>query len=83
MSRCVVQFWVFRFIALSITLGLTIPIPGSESQIHKSTFDSISSRMISSPADIQTLLPPEGRVRRLHMVRPDLMPYPLDIRTFC
>jgi hypothetical protein len=28
-------------------------------------------------------LPLEVRLRRLHLVRPDLIPYPLDIEVFC
>jgi hypothetical protein len=28
-------------------------------------------------------LPLEVRLRRLHLVRPDLIPYPLCIETFC
>jgi hypothetical protein len=28
-------------------------------------------------------LPPEVRLRRLHLVRPDLIPYPIDIEVYC
>jgi hypothetical protein len=28
-------------------------------------------------------LPPLVRLRRLHLVRPDLIPYPLDIEVVC
>jgi len=28
-------------------------------------------------------LPPEVRLRRLHLVRPDLIPYPIEIEVFC
>jgi hypothetical protein len=70
--------WMGRFIVLAITLGLISPIPSSESQTHKCILPTITS-----PNDIQTLLPPEGRLRRLYLVRPDLMPYPIEVRTFC
>jgi hypothetical protein len=30
-----------------------------------------------------TQVPPEVRLRKLHLVRPDLIPYPLAIETYC
>ena len=46
----------------------------------------------SRPADAQArpaardrvaVLPPEVRLRKLHLVRPDLIPYPIDIEVVC
>ena len=30
-----------------------------------------------------TRLPPEVRIRKLHLVRPDLIPYPIAYETYC
>ena len=38
--------------------------------------------MAAAPVRVADL-PPEVRVRRLHLVRPDLISYPLDIEVVC
>src|SRR5688572_29713235 len=39
---------------------------------------------ISAPApDALTRIPPEVRLRKLHLVRPDLIPYPIAYEVYC
>ena len=36
-----------------------------------------------APADPTAALPPEVRLRKLHLVRPDLIPYPIAYDIYC
>jgi hypothetical protein len=36
-----------------------------------------------SPEQAFTKLPPEVRLRKLHLVRPDLIPYPIYYEVYC
>ena len=36
-----------------------------------------------APADSVSALPPEVRLRKLHLVRPDLIPYPIAYEVYC
>jgi hypothetical protein len=40
-------------------------------------------RAASGGAAVATDRPPEVRLRRLHLVRPDLLPYPIIYEIFC
>jgi hypothetical protein len=45
---------------------------------------AVHSQRLQQPAGLKMAgLPLEVRLRRLHLVRPDLIPYPLDIEVFC
>jgi hypothetical protein len=37
----------------------------------------------AAPADPTAALPPEVRLRKLHLVRPDLIPYPIAYDIYC
>ena len=37
----------------------------------------------AAPADSLAALPPEVRLRKLHLVRPDLIPYPIAYDIYC
>lgn len=37
----------------------------------------------AAPADLLAALPPEVRLRKLHLVRPDLIPYPIAYDIYC
>jgi len=37
----------------------------------------------AAPADPLAALPPEVRLRKLHLVRPDLIPYPIAYDIYC
>ena len=37
----------------------------------------------TAPADTLAGLPPEVRLRKLHLVRPDLIPYPIAYEVYC
>ncbi len=36
-----------------------------------------------NPADAQAVYRPEVRLRKLHLVRPDLIPYPIAYEIYC
>jgi hypothetical protein len=38
---------------------------------------------LQAPADPMAALPPEVRLRKLHLVRPDLIPYPIAYDVYC
>jgi hypothetical protein len=37
----------------------------------------------SVPENAQAAIRPEGRLRKLHLVRPDLIPYPIAYEVYC
>jgi len=37
----------------------------------------------AQPERLATGLPPEVRIRKLHLVRPDLIPYPIAFEVYC
>jgi hypothetical protein len=37
----------------------------------------------AAPADPTAALPPEVRLRKLHLVRPDLIPFPIAYEIYC
>ena len=49
----------------------------------------VSAPKVSAPADssplarYDALRPPEVRLRKLHLVRPDLIPYPIEYEVVC
>jgi hypothetical protein len=52
-----------------------LPLPQTASQ------PSVCN-LVSGRAAVASL-PPEVRLRKMHLVRPDLIPYPIDIEVFC
>ena len=43
----------------------------------------VSDRPIDPQARYDALRPPEVRLRKLHLVRPDLIPYPIAYEVYC
>jgi hypothetical protein len=42
-----------------------------------------SQRASDASARLDSLRPPEVRLRKLHLVRPDLIPYPIEYEVVC
>jgi hypothetical protein len=65
--------WVRYLICVLAVCGSARAVGGKAPQnIH-----SLARLGVANP------LPVEVRLRRLHLVRPDLIPYPLDIEVVC
>ena len=43
----------------------------------------VSAPSSANPADSQAVYRPEVRLRKLHLVRPDLIPYPIAYEVYC
>ena len=66
------RFRFFARVALVIALTSSItPLPQQDARGQSPTDDSIAS------------LRPEVRLRKLHLVRPDLIPYPIAYEVCC
>ena len=39
--------------------------------------------LASSTSQLDSIRPPEVRLRKLHLVRPDLIPYPIEYEVVC
>lgn len=65
-----------RLIGLSAVLLIT----GSSSP---KAANPASARPVANPADAQAVYRPEVRLRKLHLVRPDLIPYPIAYEIYC
>jgi hypothetical protein len=61
---------------LACLAGLTVP-PDAP------TPAPAGEAVMSGPDGLQTALRPEGRLRKLHLVRPDLIPYPIAYEVYC
>jgi hypothetical protein len=62
-----------RFIVLSAGLFITAPLPSRPAPADP----------VSPPRDSITSYRPEVRLRKLHLVRPDLIPYPIAYEVYC
>jgi len=47
------------------------------------TVPAVAPAAQAAPADPMAGLPPEVRLRKLHLVRPDLIPYPIAYDIYC
>ncbi|HEY2588323.1 MAG TPA: hypothetical protein VGI81_21465 [Tepidisphaeraceae bacterium] len=65
--------------ALLLLTGLFLtasPAPSNPAQVQAKPSADRSARLDS-------LRPPEVRLRKLHLVRPDLIPYPIEYEVVC
>ncbi len=76
-----------RLNALRLTLVpalalMTFVAPG---QSHTTPLDlpSTQESAASAPAEDALAVRPQGRLRKLHLVRPDLIPYPIAHEVYC
>jgi hypothetical protein len=60
-----------RLAVLSAGLALTAPLPRVTPAANQATGDQMTSGR------------PEVRLRKLHLVRPDLIPYPIAYEIYC
>jgi hypothetical protein len=67
---------VVRLILLSAALALIAPA-APKAACPASPLPS------ANPADSQAFYRPEVRLRKLHLVRPDLIPYPIAYEVYC
>lgn len=56
-----------------VSVPNTAPVSGSDG--HDSKHGAIQGS--------QAAIRPEGRLRKLHLVRPDLIPYPIAYEVYC
>jgi hypothetical protein len=71
------RFRVPHFRLLSLVMLLSL-IPGASSPTRATVQDESAS---DSPAMVKA--PYEVRLRKLHLVRPDLIPYPIFFEVYC
>ncbi|MDB5305653.1 MAG: hypothetical protein JWM97_3202 [Phycisphaerales bacterium] len=62
-----------RLIVLSAGLFITAPLPSTP----------VPADLISPECGPITSYRPEVRLRKLHLVRPDLIPYPIAYEVYC
>ena len=67
-------------VRLTTVLSLGVFATGPLSHQDKSAAAAAST---ANPADAQALYRPEVRLRKLHLVRPDLIPYPIAYEFYC
>ena len=66
-----------RTVRFTLLLGLGLLCPQAPSQDHH------ARRAPALSGSQLTGIRPEGRLRKLHLVRPDLIPYPLSLEVYC
>ena len=66
-----------RLTLLSASLFLAV------SAAPKTSAPAINCPAAANPADSQAMYRPEVRLRKLHLVRPDLIPYPIAYEVYC
>jgi hypothetical protein len=64
---------------LLMAVALAGPLAPSDLPTAPATGESV----VSVPENAQTAIRPEGRLRKLHLVRPDLIPYPIAYEVYC
>jgi hypothetical protein len=70
-----------RTLLLAVALlGLTAPSETSSSAASNPNAESVVGIPAENPV---TAIRPEGRLRKLHLVRPDLIPYPIAYEVYC
>lgn len=70
-----------RCLLVAATLSVSLVAPaGRSASVPTPEIDGITAAPETSPlAGIR----PEGRLRKLHLVRPDLIPYPIAYEVYC
>ena len=57
--------------------------PAGRSAVSSAPAAAAAPTVQAAPADPLAALPPEVRLRKLHLVRPDLIPYPIAYDIYC
>ena len=71
------------FSAAAAAALLTAVFAGAEASPTSGPAAPANSNAGASPAEAVTGIPPEVRLRKLHLVRPDLIPYPIAYEVYC
>jgi hypothetical protein len=79
MRRAAYVFPQFLQVSALVALGLGVSgfAPASAKMIAPATH-----RLLVSDAPVRYMYP-EVRLRKLHLVRPDLIPYPIEYEIYC
>jgi hypothetical protein len=68
-----------RILSIALSIGAAVSVGASAQPIAA---QNVPPAVSSMPTAV-TELPPEVRLRRLHLMRPDLIPYPLAYEVIC
>ena len=66
--------------ALALLLGTALTVGGSPA---RPAVSRTAAEQLSAHARLDSLRPPEVRLRKLHLVRPDLIMYPIEYEVVC
>jgi hypothetical protein len=65
-----------------LTAGLFMQIAPSDSRLVLTANTDLAIRSVAGEQPTAQLSP-EVRLRKLHLVRPDLIPYPIQLEVYC
>jgi hypothetical protein len=68
-----------RILSIVLSVGAAVSVGASA---KPAAVRNIPPAISNAPTSV-TELPPEVRLRRLHLMRPDLIPYPLAYEVIC
>jgi hypothetical protein len=70
-----------RFLQVSALVALGFSVSGFSPASAKITAPT-THRLLAADAPVRYMYP-EVRLRKLHLVRPDLIPYPIEYEIYC